>query len=197
MTTNSLEEYSKQYNVLMSSSYSLGHDSSKAKQSNISTISSLRPGQIDRPTCTSSDLSFETSYDGSTTSSSSVSSLTTRESNSSPGAGQPGYMTLTTSIKAKQRASPRRARSTHLQPSDNRAKKPWFRLRLRLLGWYVRFGSKSIGSLSVASFPSGRKNSREARPRGYKNASEESFFKESPLFAGKCNMDWALGCKWL
>lgn len=46
------------------------------------------------------------------------------------------------------------------------AKNPCVLLRLMLLGWYVLFGNKIIGSLDEDSSPSGRKNGREGRPVG-------------------------------
>lgn len=66
-----------------------------------------------------------------------------------------------------------------------RAKNPWFLLRLMVLGWYVRLGNNSIGSLGKESLPSGRKNRREGRPQGYRNPWEDTLFMVSTSFWGK------------
>lgn len=71
-----------------------------------------------------------------------------------------------------------------------RAKKPWFLLRLMVLGWYVLLGNKSIGSLDEESFASGRKNRREGRPQGYKKPSECILSRVSASFGGKFGEVW-------
>ncbi|XP_059645118.1 protein IQ-DOMAIN 6-like [Cornus florida] len=96
------EDYSVRF-----SSDSSEQDSAKVRRNNISTRVSAKPPVTGKITCSSSDPCSEFPYDESTTSSASSASAGTPGSGNTlveGNANKPNYMSLTKSIKAKQRA---------------------------------------------------------------------------------------------